>query len=59
VGPGGDPWAPFTVQPDTGLDELKRQYRVLARRHYPDRGGDPRMMARINLLYADLLRWRA
>ena len=59
AGSGGDPWAPFTVRPDTGLDEIKRQYRILARRHHPDRGGDPRTMARINLLYADLLRRRA
>jgi curved DNA-binding protein CbpA len=51
--------APFTVRPDTGLDEIKRQYRVLARRHHPDRSGDPRTMAHINLLYANLLHRRA
>jgi hypothetical protein len=51
-----DPWTPFTVRADTTAAEIKGQYRALARRYHPDRGGDPRMMARINGLYAELLR---
>ena len=50
-----NPWAPFVVQPDAGCDDLKRQYRALARAHHPDHGGDPLVMARINLLYAQLV----
>ena len=54
--PRANPWAPFDVRPGMGPAELVRQYRRLARRHHPDRGGDPRMMARINALYAQLRR---
>ena len=50
-----NPWAPFVLGPNTGRDDLKQQYRALARAHHPDRGGDPRDMARINLLYATLV----
>lgn len=51
-----DPWTPFTVRADTTIAEIKGQYRTLARRYHPDCGGDPRTMARINGLYAELLR---
>jgi curved DNA-binding protein CbpA len=34
--------------------DVARQYRRLARLHHPDRGGDPRTMARINDLYEQL-----
>jgi hypothetical protein len=56
---GADPaaqWAPFVVRPDTDLVELQRQYRRLACSHHPDRGGDPRVMAQINLMYRQLRR---
>jgi len=51
----GNPWAPFVVGPGVGHDDLKQQYRVLARAHHPDCGGDPHTMARINMLYAQLV----
>jgi hypothetical protein len=53
--PPANPWAPFVLEPNSGRDDLKRQYRALARAHHPDRGGDPRDMARINALYAALV----
>jgi len=53
--PPVNPWAPFVLGPDTGRDDLKLQYRALARTHHPDHGGDPRVMARINLLYATIV----
>jgi len=56
--PPVNPWAPFVLGPDTRCDDLKRQYRALARAHHPDHGGDPRVMARINLLYAALVNSR-
>ncbi len=50
-----NPWTPFVVGPGVGQGDLKRQYRALARAHHPDCGGDPHTMARINLLYAQLV----
>jgi len=49
-----NPWAPFVVGPAADHDDLKRQYRALARTHHPDCGGDLHTMARINLLYSEL-----
>lgn len=49
-----DRWAPFAIRTDTDLADLRRQYRALARRYHPDRGGDPLMMAQINRLYDQL-----
>ncbi|MDZ7684172.1 MAG: J domain-containing protein [Gammaproteobacteria bacterium] len=37
------------------IDELKGQYRRLASRYHPDRGGNPQLMTRINLEYEVLL----
>jgi DnaJ-domain-containing protein 1 len=31
--------------------QIKRRYRVLAKKHHPDRGGDPRQMQRIIAAY--------
>ena len=53
--PPANPWAPFVLGPNIGRDDIKRQYRALARAHHPDHGGDPRVMARINRLYATLV----
>jgi hypothetical protein len=49
-----NPWAPFDVGPGIEPADVARQYRRLARLHHPDRGGDPRTMARINDLYEQL-----
>jgi len=54
-----NPWAPFVVQPATGCDEIKRQYRLLARSNHPDHGGNHAAMARVNDLYRELLRLHA
>jgi len=56
--PPANPWAPFVLEPNIGRDDLKRQYRAFARAHHPDHGGDPRVMARINLLYATIVESR-
>ncbi len=53
--PPANPWAPFVLGPNIGRDDIKRQYRALARAHHPDHGGAPRVMARINRLYATLV----
>lgn len=53
-----NPWAPFIVSSDTGRDELRRQYRMLARTCHPDHGGDHNSMAHINKLYAELIATR-
>jgi len=38
-------------------DEIKKQYRFLARKYHPDRGGDAEMMERINAAYRLLMRY--
>lgn len=38
------------------LEELKKQYRDLCRKHHPDLGGDEEVMKQINLEYERLLR---
>jgi len=50
-----NPWTPFVVTSNTGRDEIRRQYRVLARTCHPDHGGDHNSMAYINKLYAELI----
>lgn len=57
--PPCNPWAPFVVRSDTTPDDLKHQYRALACRYHPDRGGDPRVMAQINAVYRELLQRRS
>jgi preprotein translocase subunit Sec63 len=36
--------------------QIKRRYRALAKRHHPDRGGDPREMQRIIAAYELLIK---
>jgi len=43
----------FTPAPET-LEELKGQYRKLAQKHHPDRGGDTATMQAINAEYDEL-----
>lgn len=33
------------------IDEIKAQYRILAHRHHPDKGGDPEIFKQINQAY--------
>ena len=36
--------------------QIKRRYRALAKRHHPDRGGDPKQMQRIIAAYELLMK---
>jgi DnaJ-domain-containing protein 1 len=36
--------------------QIKRRYRTLAKRHHPDRGGDPKQMQRIIAAYELLMK---
>ncbi len=39
------------LPPNATAQQIKRRYRMLAKRHHPDRGGDPREMQRIIAAY--------
>jgi DnaJ-domain-containing protein 1 len=39
------------LPPDATNQQIKRRYRELAKKHHPDRGGDPREMQRIIAAY--------
>jgi DnaJ-class molecular chaperone len=39
------------LPPTATPQQIKRRYRTLAKRHHPDRGGDPRQMQRIIAAY--------
>ncbi len=39
------------LPPDATHQQIKRRYRELAKKHHPDRGGDPREMQRIIAAY--------
>ena len=43
-----DPYAALGVSPTASHDEIHRAWVELARRHHPDRGGDPAAMRRVN-----------
>ncbi len=38
-------------------EDIKKQYRFLARRYHPDRGGDPEKMEQINKAYSVLMKY--
>lgn len=44
----------LNLPPNPTKEQIKHRYRVLAKRHHPDRGGDQRQMQRIIAAY-DLL----
>jgi DnaJ-domain-containing protein 1 len=44
------------LPPNATRQQIKRRYRVLAKQHHPDRGGDPRQMQRIIAAYEVLMR---
>lgn len=52
--PRVDPHAVLGVEPGTPAEEVARVYRELAKRHHPDRSGDPERMREINAAYAIL-----
>lgn len=39
------------LPPTANPKQIKRRYRALAKRHHPDRGGDPRQMQKIIAAY--------
>ena len=49
-----DPYAALGVRPTATHDEIHRAWLDLARRHHPDRGGDPAVMQRVNDAWAVL-----
>ena len=42
------PWGVLGLLPGADLEVAEAAYRTLARRHHPDRGGDPDVMRRLN-----------
>jgi len=44
------------LPPNATRQQIKRRYRVLAKQHHPDRGGDPRQMQRIIAAYELLMK---
>jgi hypothetical protein len=47
-----DPYAALGVSSSATHDEIRRAWLDLARRHHPDRGGDPGVMQRVNEAWA-------
>ncbi len=43
------------LPPNATRQQIKRRYRILAKQHHPDRGGDPRQMQRIIAAYEVLM----
>ena len=48
--------AVLELPPNATRQQIKRRYRVLAKKHHPDRGGDPQQMQRIIAAYEVLMR---
>ncbi len=44
------------LPPGATPQQIKRRYRALAKRHHPDRGGDPQQMQRIIAAYEVLIK---
>ena len=44
------------LPPNATPQQVKRRYRALAKRHHPDRGGDPRQMQKIIAAYEFLMK---
>ena len=44
------------LPPNATRQQIKRRYRVLAKQHHPDRGGDQRQMQRIIAAYELLMK---
>jgi DnaJ-class molecular chaperone len=44
----------LNVSKDASADEIKKQYKKLALKHHPDRGGDPEMFKKISEAYQTL-----
>lgn len=46
-----DPYNVLGVNNNSTEDEIKKQYRKLAMKHHPDKGGDPEMFKKVNDAY--------
>lgn len=46
------------LPPNATRQQIKRRYRYLAKKHHPDRGGDPQQMQRIIAAYEVLIKER-
>lgn len=44
----------LNVSKDASIDEIKKQYKKMALKHHPDRGGDPEMFKKISEAYQTL-----
>lgn len=44
---GGDPLLSLLDE-----DDINKIYKLLAKRHHPDIGGDPNLMAKINVIFS-------
>lgn len=51
---GDDPYAVLGVDAAAAHDDIRRAWLALARRHHPDRGGDPAQMQAVNEAWAVL-----
>ena len=49
-----DPYAFLGVNNNSTEDEIKKQYRKLAMKHHPDKGGDPEMFKKVNDAYYNI-----
>ncbi|HEX4207467.1 MAG TPA: J domain-containing protein [Ktedonobacteraceae bacterium] len=48
--------AALGLPPHATPQQIKKRYRALAKRHHPDRGGDPQQMQRIIAAYEVLMK---
>jgi DnaJ-domain-containing protein 1 len=53
-----NPFEELGVSPDASQEEVKRAYRKRAQKVHPDRGGSNEQMARLNLAYEVIKRFR-
>lgn len=55
---GGGPRAVLGCTEDADLEVLQAAYRALAKKHHPDRGGDPEVMKLVNRAWDEVQRER-
>jgi DnaJ-class molecular chaperone len=49
------PWDVLGLPPGASPEEIKKAYKTLAKKHHPDKGGDPEEFKRINKAYEEAL----
>lgn len=45
------------LQNEASFDDVRQRYRLLAKRHHPDTGGDPERFIHINAAYTSVIAW--